>query len=292
MPDFATFGSLLQSLHQDLVRLYYILLPVFFSLALVFGWARAPLGGPEFMDTLKRTLVATLLLVALPEITQAIVYVADGIAERIETASGLDAALAMAKERADQVGIGKGFFLLQFADLILPVLTFLSYIVLYVARYGTIAMYHFFWALYVVLAPLLLLFNLFPATDQIVKNLFRGMIEIACWKIVWAILSAMLASVAFADVYKIEGNHVTVIFLNFVIAVALWKTPKIVSSLSNGGVQGMRDEIGSAATGALLMAATKGRAGVVKGHSGIQVLGQKIEANRLEKKRLRRLHRM
>lgn len=292
MPDFTAFGSLLQTLHQDLVRLYYVLLPVFFSLALVLGWARSPGGGPEFMDTLRRTLVATILLVAFPEITQAIVYIADGIAERIETASGLDAALAMAKERADQVSIGKEFFLLQFADLILPVLTFLSYIVLYVARYGTIAMYHFFWALHVVLAPLLLLFNLFPATDQIVKNLFRAMVEISCWKIVWALLSAMLASVAFADAYKVEGNHVTVIFLNFVIAVALWKTPKIVSSLSGGGAHGMRDEIGSAATGALLMAATKGRLGVEKGYSGIQALGQKMEARRLEKKRLRRLHRM
>lgn len=292
MPDFNAFGSMLQTLHQEMVRLYYILLPVFFALAMVAAWIRSPTGGPEFMDTLKRALVATLLLVAFPEITEAIVFIADGVAERIDRVNGLDNLLAMAKERADQVSVGKEFFLLQFADLLLPVLTFLSYVVLYVARYATIAMYHFFWGFYVVLAPLLLLFNLFPATDQIVKNLMRAVVEVACWKIVWALLSAMLASIAFVDVYKVEGNHLTVVFLNFVISMALLKTPKIVSSLGSGGVQGMQGEIAGAATGALLMVATKGRAGAVKGYSGVQMIGQRMDARRLEKKRLQRLHRM
>lgn len=103
-------------------------------------------------------------------------------------------------------------------------------------------------------SPLLLLFNIFGATAQITTNLFRGMIEVACWKIVWAILGAMLASLSFGKIYLMEGSYVTVIVMNFVIAVAMLATPMVVKSLMGSGFQSMSSTIGPAAIATMVAA--------------------------------------
>lgn len=257
MPQFDLLGSLMRDLHHEFVRIYYLMLPVFFALSVIFAWFRAPQGGLEFIDTLKRAVVATLLLVALPDISRTIIFVADGIAEKIDSLNSIDAIIRMAQEKSQSYSLSPMSILLQFNDLIIAVLSFASYLVLYIARYLTIAMYHFFWVFYMVSAPFLLLFNLFPGTSQITTNLFKGMIEVACWKIVWAILGAMLASLSFGEMYRSEGSYVELIVMNFVIAIAMLATPMVVRSLVGSGLQTMSSAIGPAAVATMIAAPTR-----------------------------------
>ena len=90
----------MRDLNSEFVKMYYILLPVFFMLALVVAWFKSPGGSPDFLDILKRAFISTILLAAFPEITQAIIAVADGITEKIDQMNGLDAVIRMAKEKA------------------------------------------------------------------------------------------------------------------------------------------------------------------------------------------------
>jgi len=254
MPQFDLLGSLMRDLHQEFVRIYYLMLPVFFLLGIIAAWFRTPQGGIEFIDTLKRAVIATLLLVAFPDISRTIIFIADGIAERIDNLNSIDAIIRMAQAKSQGYSLSPTSILLQFDDLIIAVLSFASYLVLYIARYLTIAMYHFFWVFYMVSAPLLLLFNLFPGTSQITTNLFKGMIEVACWKIVWAILGAMLASLSFGDMYRSEGSYVELIVMNFIIAIAMLATPMVVRSLVGSGFQSMSSTIGPAAVATMVAA--------------------------------------
>lgn len=257
MPQFELLGSLMRDLHQEFVLMYYLLLPVFFSLAIAVAWFRSPSGSPEFLDILKRTIIATVLLVAFPDIAKAIVTVADGIAERVDKLNSLDTIIRMAEEKSESYSVTPTSILLQFNDLIIAVLSFISFMILYVARYLTVAMYHFFWTFFLIAAPLLLLFNIFEGTSQITKNLFKGMIEVACWKIVWAILGAMLSALSFGDAYQAEGNYLTLIVMNFVISVAMLMTPMMVKSLVGSGIQSMSSTIGAAAAGAIIATPAK-----------------------------------
>jgi glucan phosphoethanolaminetransferase (alkaline phosphatase superfamily) len=168
----------------------------------------------------------------------------------------------MAQEKSDSYSMSATSMLLQFNDLIIATLSFLSYLILYIARYLTIAMYHFFWIFFMISAPLLLLFNLFEGTQQITKNLFKGMIEVACWKIVWAILGAMLAALSFGDLYRTEGSYLVIIVMNFVIAVAMLMTPMMVKSLVGGGLQSMSSSIGAASIAAIAAAPGKAAASI------------------------------
>jgi hypothetical protein len=264
MTDFNLMGSMMRELHQEFVRMYYLMLPVFFCLAVAITWMRSPKGSFDFIDVLKRALISSLLLAAFPEISQSIISIADGVAEKIDSMNTLDSVIRMAKEKSESYPSGTSSILLGFNDLLMATLAFLSFLILYIARYLMIAMYHFFWTFYIVAAPLLLLFNLFQATGNITANLFRGMIEVASWKIIWAILGAMLTSLAFGDAYQAEGGYVTTIVMNFVIAVAMLATPLFVKSLSGQGAQSLYSSIGQQAVAAMAAVPTKGASLAVK----------------------------
>ena len=138
MPQFDLLGSLMRDLHQEFVNIYYLLLPVFFALAVVIAWFKSPSGSPEFLDIIKRAIIATVLLVAFPDISKAIMYIADGITEKIDNLNSLDTVVRMAQEKSESYSMSVTSVLLQFNDLIIATLSFLSYLVLYIARYLTI----------------------------------------------------------------------------------------------------------------------------------------------------------
>ena len=269
MPNFELLAPLMTNLHQEFVRIYYVMLPLLFAIAVTVQWFRSPQGGVDFLDILKRAVISTLLLVAFPDISRAIVFIADGIAMRVDSMNNLDTIIRMAQEKTDSYSFSTTSVLLAFDDLIIASLTFLSFIALYIARYLNIAMYHFFWIFFTITSPLLLLFGLFGSTTQISVNLFKGMIEVACWKIVWAILGAMLAGLSFGKMYLVEGNYVTLIVMNFVIAIAMLATPMVVRSLVGSGFQAMSTTLGPATAAAMI--ATPARAGMFldKGKSAV-----------------------
>jgi len=236
--DFTQLSPLMRDLHAECVKIYYLMLPVFFALSICIQWFRRAQGAVDFLDILKRTILSTLLLVAFPEITDVILKVTEGVAARIDSVQSLDKFLDIAQNKIDNYTLSPASILLGFNDLFLATLTFLSFLCLYIARYLSLAMFHFFWLFLVVTAPLLLLFNIFASTTQITANLFRGLIEVACWKIVWAILGVMLASLSFGEMYLIEGSYPTVIVMNLVITIAMLTTPILVRSLVGSGIQG------------------------------------------------------
>jgi len=125
MQNLEVLGTLMRTLHQDFTELYYVLLPAVFALSVLFAWFRNPQGSPEFLDILKRAIISTLLLVAFPEITRTILFLADGMAERIDKLSGIDAFIAMAKEKSEGYSLSVTSVLVQFNDLIIATLSFL-----------------------------------------------------------------------------------------------------------------------------------------------------------------------
>lgn len=237
MPDFNQLSPLMQQLHGEFVKIYFLMLPPFFALAVCLQWFKSPSGSVDFLDILRRAIVSTLLLIAFPEISQAIASVADGIAEKIDRADSLQMILDQASQKIDTYTFSAKDVLLMFDDLFISILTFVSYWFLLFARYLNVVMYNFFWIFLLIVSPLLLLFNLFQGASHITVNLFRSMMEVASWKIVWAILGAMLTSLSFGNMYTIEGSYITLTLMNFVIALAMIFTPVVVRALVGTGMQ-------------------------------------------------------
>lgn len=243
-------GSLVRDIHSAMTGLFYLLMPLAIVWFVVVGYFKT--GDANFPEVIKRAFVAAILLVSFPEVSNTILDICDGIALQIDSTSGLETFLRMAGEKVHSYSMAKNVLLLQFDDLFVAVLSFLSFIILYVARYLTIALYYFYWILLSALSPLMILCYIFPSTAGITKNLYQGLIEVACWKILWAVMSAMLTALSFGNIYQTQGSYITLIVLNFVIAIGLISTPILMKSLVGGGIQGTAAMLGPAAAGAMI----------------------------------------
>lgn len=273
MPNFDSLGEMIRNIHTMLSQLFFLALPVGILISVVIGYFKV--GSADYVDILRRALVASLLIVSFPEISNLILNICDGIALKIDSQSGIDTIMKLAEEKSRSYSNAKNALLLKFDDLIIAALSFLSFLILYIARYLTIALYYYFWVLLSALSPILIFFYLFPSTSGITRNLYKGLIEVASWKIIWAIQSAMLISLSLGNIYKTEGNYLTLIVLNFVIAIGMIFTPMVVKSIIGEGAQGLAHAVGASAFGA--MAAIPAKAQIVK--AKVQSVQQAVQGN-------------
>lgn len=255
MESFALLGELATRLHTEFREVFYLCLPVFFALSLVINWFKSPQGSPDFLESFKRAIIATLLLVGFQEITDTILVLSNGLAAKISDMSGLDSVMTMAAKKAEGYTLSVTSIIIGINDLLIAVLSFLSYLLLYIARYLMVALYHFSWVFLLLISPIVLLFHLF--SPKITLNLFRSLIEVASWNIVWSVLSAMLTALPFGNAYMADGNYLTVIILNVIIALAMIGTPLIVRSLIGSGLAAMAGSLGPAAVTTIIMAPAK-----------------------------------
>lgn len=250
IPNLDVLGSLARDLHHSLSSLFYLMMPVMILWSLVISYLKS--GDPDYPELIKRSFVAALLLISFPEVSNMILNICDGIAARIDNLSGLETFMRMAEEKSRSYANARNVLLLKFDDLFMAILSFGSFVLLYVARYISIALYYFYWCLLSICSPLMILCYIFPQSAGITSNLYKGLIEVACWKILWAILSAMLTALSFGNIYHTEGSYLTLIIMNFVISLALLFTPLMMKSLISEGVHSTAKTIGATAVGAAI----------------------------------------
>ncbi len=250
MPNLEVLGTLVRDLYQGLSQLFYVMLPVAILFSVIFSYLKS--GEPNYPDLFKRAFVAALLLACFPEVSNFILDVCDGIASKIDDMSGLEAFMKIAQEKSLGYAAAQKLLLLKFDGFFMAVLSFASFALLYIAKYLTVLLYYFYWGLLSIAAPLMILCYIFPATSNITTNLYKSLIEVASWKIVWAILSAMLKSVSFGFIYENEQSYLPLVAMNFIIAIALLFTPKILRSLVGEGVQSTASSIGATAVSGVL----------------------------------------
>ena len=198
------------------------------------------------VSRLKRLIVTMLLLAAFPSLSGFIKNIGQEIALSIDNLEGIDLFLKAASQKAAAYGTGVKSLLDLGNDLIISFLVSVSFVILYVARYLLVAFYHFYWMILLVTGPLMILGNLFETTSNLTKNLFKSLVLVACWPIIWSILSAFLKALPFQDAYAIEGGYTAIVIMNLIIAVSLLFSPFMLSQFCEGTIVGMGSGIVSA----------------------------------------------
>ncbi len=230
MDNFNLLAPMARELYFELKYLYFLLLPLFFLTAITITWFQ---GSGDFVEKTKKVFIGTILLIAFPEISQAILDITNGLADKIDDMSGIENIMKQAGLKMESYQKPSFKSLLAFGDMLIAVLTYLSYLIMYCARFIMVAIFHFSWAFLTILSPIILLFHVF--SSKMTVNLFRSMVEIASWKIVWAILSLILKTLPWGETIAIKGNYLTLIVMNFVVALSMVATPIVVRSLVGSG---------------------------------------------------------
>ncbi len=238
---------------------------------------------------LKRLVLVALLLASFPMIAEFCQILGVEIARSIDDMTGIDMVLDAAAKRAELYSFDLQGLLNLGSDIVLGALVLISFLILVVARYLLLAFQHFYWLLLIALGPFLILGMLFDASSGITKGLFKNMLQVAAWPIIWSVLSAFLKAMPFASAYTGVGGFVTVITLNLIIAIALLFSPFIVSQLCDGVSLSVADTLRRGALRAVtltnpkMFAASAAMQAKSAGQKGLQMAQNKLKNKTTER---------
>jgi len=245
--------------------MFYMLATVLLLVGVVIEYFKLPIGGyPGLTELVGRAAIAAILLCAYPEITNTISDITDAVAGRIGDFNEFHRVLTQMGDKLGELS----WSWTSVKDSLILVFSFITFFLLYISVYIAQAGIVFVWILLYIFSPVLIAFFILPATASITKTLFRSLMEVCAWKIVWAVLAALLWSSALGHMNDAGSklNFLTVIAFNLILAISLLLTPIVVNALvSKGLTQTASGWMGLAASAAAFSPGVLAKATAVKG---------------------------
>jgi len=238
--DISWISSEAKTIHGFFVSIFYTLATLLLLIGVLIEYFKAPIGGvPAFSQLVGRALVAAILLIAYPEISNTVAAIADAVAERLGSLNTFhnvlqSAGAAMKEHSWSWTSIG---------DTLLSVVSYAAYLVLYITVFFFDAAIVYCLVLLYIFSPIMIVFYILPQTASLTGGLFRTLFEVATWKIVWCVLGTLLWSTALNNFKNSgQGNFITLIALTLMLVFSLVLTPLVVKSLISGTISNMASQ--------------------------------------------------
>lgn len=181
--DIAWLATEAKKIHEIFSGYFYLVITVLMLLGIAIEYFKWPIGGvPNFGTIVGRALIAAILLHAYPEITNTIADVTDAMATKLGDLNNFKMIL---DKMGDKVG-ELSWSWVSFKETIMLLISFLTFFILYFSIHIADSFYIYVWVMLYVFSPLLIALYVLPVTASATSALFRSLIEVACWKIVWS----------------------------------------------------------------------------------------------------------
>ncbi len=236
------------NLHNVFVSVFYTLISTLLLLGIVLEYFKFPLGlMPSFAVLVGRAFIAVMLLISYNEIANNLGAVADSLAQDLGSFDNLDLVLQKMGEKVDNYSVDW----LNARSWIVTALSILTYTLLFYSVIIAEVAHIFTWTLLYVFAPILIALFVLPATASATKALFRSLVEVACWKIVWATLASLLWASVLIEMNSINTlDFIKMICINLILGGSLLATPLVVHALGTAGLAGFTRNFTGIATAA------------------------------------------
>ena len=249
-----------------MVQVYWIMLPAIVAFLLAIEMLKGQGQSPNANEIVRRTIISILLLLSFGFVVNTISMLSDGITAKIGQSQ--DVWEMIRQMGPNSQGESDGLF-----DLKGHVVYFFSigaYLIAYIGFFASIVLMNFVWAILYVCAPLMLLCYVSPVTSGIVGNLYRGLISVATWKILWTLLGSLLLKLAVTPKDAGIDDVFLSMVMNLLIGVSMLLIPLFTKSLIGDGLQSASAALATApglmATKALTLATkTIGRKAGING---------------------------
>lgn len=243
--DMSWLATEAKTLHSIFQNAFYVMISTFLVLAIVIEYFKFPLGGvPAIPQLVGRVFIACLLMVATPEIMNMLSHVTDGFVGEIGKLVELDHVLDRLQDKLGELS----WSWVSIKDTLIIVISYISFFVLYITVYLADAVFLFSWMLLYIFSPFLVALFIFPLTANATKMLYKSMVEVCAWKIIWTCMVALLWSMALSDINKPGANvsFLTVILVNIMLVFSVVIAPKITSAFLGAGISGVANGFGDA----------------------------------------------
>lgn len=273
-----------REIHGELLQLYWILIVPFCVLLIIFEFFKMPDGNPNAGNIIKRAVISMILLFSFNETMNLIAMVGDGITDKVNGVKSLWDLMGELGKNYEESSVSW----LKFREAIIFILSLVSYIIAYLGVFVANVLIHFVWAVLYVCSPLMILMYISSSTSFVTSNLYKGLINVMVWKVLWSILAIMLLKLATAPQTGEWDNFLTAILINLCIGISMLFIPFATKSLINDGLSSAASGLAAvptAATGAFIkhMAVSQGKNLLTKGATGTQSslsrLGKPIARN-------------
>ena len=165
--------------------------------------------------------------------------------------------------------------LLELRKAIVFVITFLSYIIAYAGVFVANALIHFVWSLLYVCSPLMILMYISKSTSFVTSNLYKGLIGVVVWKVLWSIMAVILLKMATHAELETWSSFLSTIVFNLCVGFSMLFIPIATKSLISDGMFGLASQMS--------MAPTYAAFGAVKGFAkaqGSKLAGKTLSATK------------
>jgi len=272
MVDLSWLSTEAKRIHDIFQSSFYVISATFVVIAVIIEFFKLPLGGSlHFVPLIGRVFIAFIMLYSYKEFQNTLGDVIDGLTSQITDLNQINTILKALSQKLHEFSWHNVWPLAK--DSILALISFVSILCMYYSVFVCNGILLFTWTLLYTLSPVLIAFFIFPQTSQVTKNLFSSLIQVSLWKVMWAILIALLWSTAFSNINKPEYHisYPSVIAFNLILASTIFKTPLIINLLAGPGIaafMGSFDkinvgpvEVSPAAAGKAVLFAAGGYAG-------------------------------
>ncbi len=251
---FEYLGSLGAGLHAEMIKMYWILLVPF--VLFLFAIELMKDESPNARDILRRVVVSILLLFTFDWCLNSIATVGDAITEQV---NGLAQLSEVLKKLGPNYSGNDSWFNLR--ETTIYIFSLAAYIIAYLGFFVATALTHFVWTILYVCAPLMILMYVSRHTAYVTMSLYKGLIQVVVWKILWSVLGILLLKLAVQpDVSGME-DYLMAIVMNLCIGVSMLFIPLATKSLISDGMNSVASTLAMApavaAAGAVKLVATR-----------------------------------
>ncbi|MBK24505.1 MAG: hypothetical protein CME70_10975 [Halobacteriovorax sp.] len=233
-----------KELNANMQELYWILIVPFTLITIILEFFKLPEGNPNVSAILKRVVISIILLISFDQCINAIAMVGDGVANRIHGLTQLSDLMKHLEQNYNESEVSW----LKFREAVIFILNLLSYIIAYVGVFVANVLVHFVWSVLYVCSPLMILMYISGRTSFVTSNLYKGLINVVTWKILWSILGVMLLKLATSPAVGDWDNFLTSILVNLCIGLSMLFIPFTTKSLINDGMSGAASALAAAPT--------------------------------------------
>ncbi len=273
---FEYLGSVGADLHGQMIKIYWILLVPF--ILLLFTIELLKDENPNVRDILRRVVISIIMLYSFNWCLNSIAAIGDAVTDQVNGLAQLSEVLK--KLGPNYSGHDSWFSLRETA---IYIFSLAAYIIAYLGFFVATALTHFVWTILYVCAPLMILMYVSRHTAYVTSSLYKGLIQVVVWKILWSVLGVLLLKLAVQpDVSGME-DYLMAIVMNLCIGISMLFIPLATKSLISDGMNSVASTLAMApavaAAGAVKLAATRVASKTVGGIKSTTLFAAKPATN-------------
>jgi hypothetical protein len=251
---FQYLGIVGADLHAEMIKMYWVLLVPMVLLLFTIELLRDE--NPNLRDIIRRVVISVLMLLTFQWCLNSIASIGDAVTDQI---NGLEQLSEVLKKLGPNYSGHDSWFNLR--ETTIYIFSLAAYIIAYVGFFTATVLTHFVWTILYVCSPLMILMYVSRSTSYVTTSLYKGLIQVVTWKILWSILGVLLLKLAMQPEVTGMEDYLMAIVMNLCIGISMLFIPLATKSLISDGMSSMATTLAMApalaTAGAIKVATSK-----------------------------------